>query len=191
MHVAFVNPSAKPLVQKGNNRPCRRMTRKPDADILSWFLALDKKIIQTIIPQYVCNTDLPIFIGYDWEFITDRRTFPFVHAIGTVTLTITHSRHRNHLLATILTRKRKIVQCFQIGQFRVFEDIYLGSRQRKTSAGHSRSLKGPFSSSPPMQSTTSSQSMSPGMHLPSKHSYSVLPHFVALRKVEAPRASTS
>jgi hypothetical protein len=131
VHVAFVNPSAKPLVQKGNNRPCRRMTKKPDADILSGFLALDKKIIQTIIPQYVCNTDLPIFIGYDWEFITDRRTFPFVHAIGTVTLTITHSRHRNHLLATILSRKVKMFQCFKIVQFRVYEDIYPESRQRK------------------------------------------------------------
>ena len=32
-----------------------------------------------------------------------------------------------------------------------------------------------------MQSTTPSQSMSPEMHLPSKHSYSVLEHFVALR----------
>jgi hypothetical protein len=72
-------------------------------------------------------------------------------------------------------------QCFQIVQFRVYEDIYPGSRQRKTSVGHSISLKGPFSSSPPLQSTTPSQSMSPGMHWPSRHSYSVLSHFVALR----------
>lgn len=159
-----------------------RRTRKPDAETFSGFLKLDKgNGSDYYSPIIVCNTDLPIFIGYNWVFSTYRRTFPFVHAIWTVTLTVTHSRHRNHLLATILSRKWKMFQCFKIVQFRAYEDIYPGSRQRKMSVGHSISLKGPFSSSPPLQSTTPSQSMSPGMHLPSEHSYSFLAHFVALR----------
>lgn len=118
---------------------------------------------------------LPICVNYDREFSTNWHALRLVHAVGTVTHTIADSWHGDRFLTSILSRKKNNLTFCLIMHT---PNNYPGLKQRKkSSVGHSRSLKGAFSSSPATQSTTPSQSTSPGTHLPSRHLYSFSSHF--------------